>query len=321
MPGAVISIGNFDGVHLGHAALVHRAREVAASKRARVVVMSFDPHPATLLRPGTEPARLTTWGDRELLLRQAGADEVVRLQPSREILGMEPQAFVSDLVARYSPVAFVEGGDFRFGKGRKGDLALLEQLGQGAGFSVERVEAVEVSLSDHTMARASSSLVRWLLEHGRVTDTARVLGREYELEGEVVRGDRRGRTIGYPTANLRVECLVPGDGVYAGVGVMPDGRQVPAAISVGTKPTFGQHERAVEAYLMCGAASGIPWTPLKGVPEYGWRLRLRLTAWVRDQLKYGSVADLLAQMARDCERIGEIVGGSPMEGRKVTACR
>jgi riboflavin kinase/FMN adenylyltransferase len=310
--------------------LVRRAREVAAATGARVVVMSFDPHPASVLRPGGEPARLTSWADRERLLRAAGADEVVRLEPTRELLGLAPAVFVSSLVARYSPAAFVEGADFRFGKGRAGDLAMLEELGRGHGFSVERIDAVEVALSDHTVARASSSLVRWLLEHGRVTDAARVLGREYELEGEVVSGDRRGRTIGYPTANLRTECLAPGDGVYAGVGVLPDGREVPAAISVGTKPTFGANERAVEAFLMTGTAQnpgpgrpGSPgaWGALPGLPEYGWRLRLRFVAWVRDQMKYGSVDELLAQMARDCARIGGIVGGVSTEGREVAACR
>jgi riboflavin kinase/FMN adenylyltransferase len=310
MAGAVVTIGNFDGVHVGHAALVGRAREVARGKGARVVTMSFDPHPATVLRPGTEPARLTSWEDRERLLRGAGADEVVRLEPTRELLGMEPEEFVDDVVRRYSPVAVVEGPDFRFGKGRRGDLALLRELGARQGFSVEEVAAVEVALSDHTAAVASSTLVRWLVSHGRVTDAARVLGREYEVEGEVVRGDRRGREIGYPTANVRTECLVPGDGVYAGVGVLPDGPDVAAAISVGTKPTFGEHGRAMEAFLIFDPGPGRPGSPggpIEGLPEYGWRLRLRFAAWVRDQVRFGSVGELLGQMGRDCERVREIV--------------
>src|SRR6185295_195708 len=123
--------------------------------------------------------------------------------------------FVAGLVARHAPLAFGEGGDFGFGRGRGGGLAMLSGLGRGHGFEVLTVPPVEAVLSDHTVAPASSTLTRWLLGRGRVTDAAAVLGREYVIEGEVVPGDRRGRTIGYPTANVEVECLAPGDGVYA----------------------------------------------------------------------------------------------------------
>lgn len=322
---SVITIGTFDGVHVGHAALVRRAR-AAAGEGVRVVAMSFDPHPAAVLRPGAEPARLTTFERRAELLRSAGADEVVRLEPTKELLGLSPEAFFSEVVAPYGPVAVVEGEDFRFGRGRAGGIETLRALGRGMGFDVHVVGPVEVALSDHTVARASSSMTRWLIEHGRVRDAAAVLGRPYEVSGTVERGDRRGRTIGYPTANVRTECLAPGDGVYAGVAHLEDGRRFAAAISVGTKPTFGEHARAVEAFLL-RSDGGEAWAPLPGLAEYGWGVRLAFLGWVREQVKFGSLEALLAQMARDGERVREIVdrqtgGAAAGEGNGVLAgCR
>jgi riboflavin kinase/FMN adenylyltransferase len=160
-------------------------------------------------------------------------------------------------------------------------------------------------------------MVRWLLNNGRVSDAARVLGRPHTLRGMVVRGDRRGRTIGYPTANIESPCLAPADGVYAGRARLGDGRVFTAAISVGTKPTFGEGMRAVEAVLMGEsadpAADGLvgrgapPWAPLPGLPEYGWMIDLEFVAWIREQVRFDGVERLLDQMARDCARIAEIV--------------
>ncbi|MEX2218909.1 MAG: riboflavin kinase, partial [Phycisphaerales bacterium] len=304
----------FDGVHRGHAAIVARARALARERSARVIALAFDPHPASVLRPGTEPARLTTFAQRERLLKAAGADEVIRLTPEPRLLGMSPEEFVRDVLGPLRPVAVVEGPDFRFGKGRAGDLCTLAALGRAAGFDVHTVEPVEVALSDHTVAPASSTLVRWMLSHGRVTDAARLLGRAYELEGEVVRGDQRGRELGFLTANLRTECMVPADGIYAGMGALPDGRAFPAAISVGTKPTFGEHARAVEAHLILGPGRGHPGSPAPlsaGVPGYGWTLRLSFTAWLRDQARFDSAPELVDQIARDCERAAALSPPTP----------
>jgi riboflavin kinase / FMN adenylyltransferase len=327
MPGAVLTIGNFDGVHRGHRALLGRARELADQRRAPVVALAFDPHPAATLRPGTEPPRLTTFAQRERLLKAAGADEVVQLRPTPDLLGMTPEQFVDQVLSRYSPLAIVEGPDFRFGHNRAGDLTTLATLGRARGFDVHALDPVEVTLSDHTVATASSTLARWLIAHGRVTDAALLLARPYQLEGEVIPGDRRGRTLGFPTANLRTECLAPADGIYAGIGTLPDGRELPGAISVGTKPTFGEHRQTVEAFLLSepgrprpGSSSearspgrgrpGSPWSPLPGLPEYGWPLRLSFTAWLRDQLRFDSVPDLTAQIERDCARVLSLSAGT-----------
>ncbi len=300
-----ITIGSFDGVHAGHRALVRAARERAGSG-GRVVAMAFDPHPMSRLRPEAAPARLTTWARRDELLREAGADDVVRLSPSDELLGLEPEAFLARIAREHAPGAIVEGEDFHFGRGRAGTIATLRELGAGHGMEVVVIPAVEVSLEDQLVARASSTLTRWLIAQGRVADAARVLGRPYELSGDVVVGDRRGRTIGFPTANLRTDLLLPGDGVYAAVAALPDGREVPAAVNVGARPTFAGQERRVEAHLVgVSARAGEPSIP--GLREYGWALTLRLAAFVRDQVRFESVGALVGQLARDCARVREVV--------------
>ena len=320
LPGpSVITIGNFDGVHAGHAALVARAREVARAGREprRVVALTFDPHPLTSLRPEEAPPRLTTFDRKARLLQALGADRVVRLRPDERTLNEPPESFASGLTARFGPVAIVEGDDFRFGRDRTGDMDMLRALGRRLGFDVHVVAPVEVVLSDQTTVRASSTLARWLIEHGRIRDAALVLGRAYALDGEVVRGDRRGRTIGFPTANMRTTCLAPADGVYAGRALLPDGSVRPAAISVGSKPTFGEgRERAVEAYLLPdkGLQPKRNRRPsLPGLPEYGWGLTLEFVGWVRDQVRFESVGALVEQMQRDCERVREIVSAEPKE--------
>jgi riboflavin kinase / FMN adenylyltransferase len=296
-PRTVVTIGNFDGVHIGHAALIRRAREIAdgPGTTSRVVAMCFDPHPLTRLHPSSAPARLTTFARRAEQLGQAGADEVVRLEPSSRLLALTPEEFIGHLVQDLNPVAIVEGPDFRFGRGRAGDVGTLASQGAMHGFEVEVVPPVEAVMTDGTVATASSTLARWLVAQGRVRDAAAVLGREYEVEGTVVRGDQRGRELGYPTANLSTEGLLPGDGVYAGCGHLPDGREVPAAISVGSKPMFNGTARVLEAHLLAEP-------DMSGLPEYGWEIRVRVSKWLRDQMKFGSIDELKRQIDNDCRR-------------------
>jgi riboflavin kinase / FMN adenylyltransferase len=289
-----LTIGNFDGVHVGHAALVRRCRDLASTSGASVVVMSFDPHPASVLRPELSPARLTTFEQRERSLRRLGADRVVRLDPDSGILEMSPEQFVDRVVMPHRPIAAVEGRDFCFGRGRAGTTDTLSSLGASRGFTCDVVPPVVIDLDDQLLAPASSSLVRWLLSNGRVRDAARVLGRPYELEGVVARGDQRGRTIGYPTINLRVASMLPADGVYAGCAILADGTRHLAAINVGRRPTFAGIERRLEAHLV--RADG---TPVDSLPEYDWPVRVELHSWIRDDLKFESVPSLVAQLGRD----------------------
>lgn len=288
-----ITIGNFDGVHLGHQALLQAARRLAGPG-GQVVAVTFHPHPMRLLRPEAAPQNVQLPAERERSLRQAGADQVRTLEVNRDLLSMTAEAFVDWLHADLRFDGIVEGGDFRFGRGRGGDMALLRSRGERLAFRVEPVPAVEVSLRDGSSAPASSSWLRWLLAMGRVEDASRVLGRPYGFPGKVVRGDQRGRQIGWPTANVEHgDRLLPGDGVYAGLATLPDGSRRRAAISVGTKPTFGYAERTVEAYLLDHQA------PLD---QYGWSLELRFDRWLREQARYDALDELLEQMKRDVER-------------------
>ena len=299
-----VTIGNFDGVHLGHQALLSRAREVAGAS-GEVIAVTFDPHPMRLLRPEAAPQTVQTPSERREALLGAGATSVRVLQVDRALLDQDAATFIRELHAELGFQAIVEGPDFRFGKGRKGDLALLKAEGEKAGFRVEVVDPVDVRLADGGTAAASSSLVRWLLSQGRVDDAARVLGRAYAFSGLVVRGDQRGREIGWPTANVEFgERHIPMDGVYAGLATLPDGTRARAAISVGTKPTFGDAERTVEAFLLDRQM------PLD---RYGWTLRLEFTNWIREQARFDSLEPLLAQMRRDVVRTRELVTQESMQ--------
>ncbi|MBY0311961.1 MAG: adenylyltransferase/cytidyltransferase family protein [Phycisphaerales bacterium] len=310
---SVLCIGTFDGVHLGHRALIRRAREIAdAHAGARVVALVFKPNPVEVLRPHAAPPRLSMFERRRDWLLSAGADVVERLEPTPELLDLSPEEYVRQTVERYRPIAFVEGGDFRFGRARAGDNRLLAELGGRHGFSVSVVEQVQVALTDHQLVPARSTIVRWLLSEGRVRDAARVLSRAFEISGTVVRGDQRGRTIGFPTANIETPTMIPADGVYAARAHLPDGRVMAAAVSIGTKPTFGEHGRAVEAHLLGLdgsriAGPGQGWKTLPELPEYGWAIRLEMLAWVREQVRFAGLDALLGQLRRDCERVCEIV--------------
>lgn len=299
-----ITIGNFDGVHLGHRALIDRARDLVG-RDGQVTALAFHPHPFVRLRPEFAPARIEPWDTRVRRLTEAGADRVERLEPTPELLGTDPAGFVAWLIDTHRPTHIVEGPDFHFGKGRAGTVETLRELAGGRGVAVEVVPPVMVSLRDQSEVVASSSLVRWLLAHGRVRDAAYCLGRPHELAGTVVQGDRLGRTIGFPTANLDTECLSPGDGVYAAAAVLPDGSEAVAAVHIGPRPAVGSSEHRVEAYLM--EPDGSRWTPTPGMPESGWSCTLRLIGRVRDLVKVDGLEALVGQILRDCQRCVEMV--------------
>lgn len=287
--GAVVSIGNFDGVHRGHQQLLARARELKQAAGApAIAVITFEPHPLTVLRPGHAPLRLTSPQRKQELLAAGGVDAMVILQPTRELLNLTAEEFWQLLRDVVRPSHLVEGNSFTFGKGRGGTIQQLGAWSAAAGIGLHVVDPVAVPLLNMLEAPASSSMTRWLLERGRVRDAAICLGRPHELEGPVVAGAQRGREIGTPTANLNCDGqLIPADGVYAGRCNL-DGHAWPAAISVGTNPTFGPNPRTVEAHLI-GFSGDL----------YGRTIRLELLDWQREQRTFVDVETLKSWIAED----------------------
>ncbi len=288
----IVTIGNFDGVHIGHQALVRVASQAAHG--GEVVALSFDTHPAGLVR-GIAPESLTTLDERALLLGAAGATRVEMLHTTAELLSLEPESFVKSLHERLKFEAIVEGRDFRFGKGRAGDVAALERIGSALGFRTIVVEDVEAVLSDGHCVAVRSSTVRWLLSVGRVADAARMLGRSHRVSGVVVEGARRGRTLGFPTANIDVRgALLPADGVYAVRAVSADGSAWPGAASIGTNPMFSGGRRTLEVHVL-----GLP----SDADLYGQVLAIDFTKWLREMMTFDSVDRLVEQIQRDCDRV------------------
>lgn len=289
--GAVVSVGNFDGVHRGHQEILRRARELrsAMPAGATFAVVTFEPHPLTVLRPQAVPPRLTSPTLKQSLLEAAGADALVILPPSHEVLDLTAEAFWALLRDEVRPAHMVEGESFNFGKGRGGTVPRLREWAAASDVKLHVVPPLAVPLLDMQLAPVSSSLIRWLLAQGRVRDAGICLGRAFVLEGEVIKGHQRGRTIGIPTANLNAgERMVPADGVYAGRCTV-GGNAYPVALSIGTMPTFGEkNRRQVEAHLI-GFDGDL----------YGQHVQVEVTDWVREQRKYNGVEALKSAMARD----------------------
>ncbi len=284
-----VALGTFDGVHLGHRAVVRAAIAAAARLDARACAASFHPRPVTVLRPGTPPNTLAGVSLRTRLLLDAGADEVALLRFDRNLAALSAERFVDEvIVERLGAVAIAVGRDFRFGSDRAGDVALLERLGAQRGFEVEAVELLGADGE-----RISSSRIRGLIAEGRVAEAAELLGRPPSVEGTVQHGDKRGREIGYPTANLGVVPgqQLPAEGVYAGWAVLPPGEtRHPAAISVGRNPHFGDvDDLRIEAHLLDYAGDEL----------YGTPLRLELVSMLRVQETYTGLDALIAQIAAD----------------------
>ena len=296
-----ISIGNFDAVHLGHIALVEAARQSVGAD-GQVEMWSFDPAPVSVLQPEQQIDRLTTFSDRTSLLLEAGADEVKQIVPTKALLSKSPKTFIAEIVEQSPFDYIVEGEGFRFGKNRAGTCETLEELGQEFGFQSVIVEGVEVALKDHSIVRASSSMTRWLLHAGRVEDAAIMLGRNVTVSGVVAPGDRQGQVLGYPTANMHdIETMLPRDGIYAGQVSIKSDESHPAAISIGTKPTFGEHDRVCEVHIIGYDGA---------VDHYDWPLTVTISHWIRDQLRFDSKEELIHAIEQDVAHITQLIESS-----------
>ena len=291
----VLTIGNFDGVHVGHRHILSTARALADAKGTAAVALTFDPPPGLVIRPQDTPERISPAELRVELLREAGADWVVTARTDMALLRLSPEAFVRQIICeKFAPRHVVEGEDFSFGAGRTGTVEVLRQLAGPAGFVVHVADPVLAELADGPH-QVSSTLIRSLILAGRIEEANRCLGRPFVLYGPVVRGKGRGKELGFPTCNIDVGGQVrPAEGVYAGRAEIGDVTSA-AAISIGSSPTFGADWFSVEAHLL----------DLMG-EFYGKMMGLSFLCRLRAQEKFYRVEALKAQVAEDVAHVREI---------------
>ncbi|RKS77408.1 riboflavin kinase/FMN adenylyltransferase [Motilibacter peucedani] len=298
---SVVTIGVFDGVHRGHRAVVSEVVAHARSRGAAAVVVTFDPHPLEVLRPELAPKALTTVDHRAQLLGEVGVDAVLVLPFDRELAGWSPERFVDDvLVGALGAAEVVVGEDFRFGARAAGDITTLRALGAERGFEVTALAPV-----GDTGHRWSSTYVRDRVALGEMEVAARALSRPHRLEGPVTHGDKRGRELGFPTANLGVgpHAAIPADGIYAGWLLRPaTGQRLPAAVSIGTNPTFDGVARRVEAYVL-----GFDDRP-EELDLYDEHVAVDFVTRIRDTVRFTSIEALVEQMHRDVVEVARVLG-------------
>lgn len=293
---SVVTIGSFDGVHRGHQLIISRVVERAREVGAKSVVVTFDPHPSEVVRPGSHPPLLAPQPRRAELIEALGVDAVLVLPFTLEFSQESPEFFVQQvLVDALRAKRVVEGPNFRFGHRAAGNVALLAELGAADDFDVEVLD-LQVTGSAGDGEAFSSSLCRRLVAAGDL-GVAEVLGRPHRVEGIVVRGAQRGRELGFPTANVETvpHSAIPADGVYAG-WLTADGERMPAAISVGTNPTFDGTARTVEAYAIDRV----------GLDLYGMHVAVDFLAYLRGMEKFDSIDALLERMADDVKQAREL---------------
>ncbi|MDP1711373.1 MAG: bifunctional riboflavin kinase/FAD synthetase [Candidatus Nanopelagicaceae bacterium] len=286
--GATVAIGIFDGVHLGHQAILSRAKEVSNGRG--VIALTFDPHPTQIFAPERAPTMLVSLERRVELLKQNGADAVVVIDFDRSFASKSPEEFVTEVLVKQLQISgVVVGRNFTYGHKAAGKVADLIAAGRLHGFAAEEVELENVDGEP-----ISSTRIREAVAHGDVATASKLLSRPHRLEGIVVHGEKRGREIGYPTANLGYSTAsnsVPSDGVYAG-WLEIEGIRWPSAISIGTNPTFaGERSQQVEAYAL--DQEGLDLYDREAIIDFGWRLR--------DTLKFDGLEPLLVQIKKDCD--------------------
>ncbi|MFZ6992217.1 bifunctional riboflavin kinase/FAD synthetase [Curtobacterium sp. RRHDQ66] len=299
---SAVTIGKFDGVHVGHRAVIAHLERAARQHGLVSTVVTFDRHPLSIIDPAKVPPALTSIAQRRELLDDVGVDATLLLRFDAELQSWTPETFVSRILVEtlHAELVFV-GSDFRFGAKGAGDVALLRTLGAQHGFAVELIDDVDLvdDVRPDGERRVSSTWIRELLGEGRVAEAARLLGREHAVRSVVVHGNQRGRAMGYPTANLDPSCegFVPADGVYA-ARVLHDGTVYPAAVSVGNNPTFeGVPAKQIEAHLLD-----------VDIDLYGDTISVLFVSYVRGMVKFSSMDELAAQMRQDDRDIRTLLG-------------
>jgi len=307
VPGAqVLTIGNFDGVHLGHQKIIKAAKVIARNRHTKLIAMTFDPHPAAILHPEKAPAILTPLRLKQFLLDTIGVDFVIVIRDSLELLNLSPRNFIDEfLLKTVKPAAVVEGANFNFGYGRSGNADTLRQLSAQRGFDVTIVDCRKIELNTGQTAVVSSSLIRNLLESGSVADAAAALGRNYRLLGRVIKGRGKGAQLGFPTANIEpLQQIIPAEGVYAGFVAVADTceqlceshQKLPAALSIGRAKTFlTNHPLLYEAHILNKDTGNL----------FDKWLAMDFVTKLRNQRRFENEDELKKQITKDCKKATE----------------
>ncbi|MCA0211220.1 MAG: bifunctional riboflavin kinase/FAD synthetase [Proteobacteria bacterium] len=285
--GGVIALGNFDGFHAGHQAVVGRAARHARDEGRPAIVATFDPHPVRFFKPGVPPFRLTTLDQRQQLFAAAGADAMLILPFDATLAGTTAEDFITGLLLdRYGAAGVVTGADFVFGKGRGGNVVTLADHARRLGFFTEMVAPV-----DDSAEVISSSRIREALQAGDCATATRLLTRPFTVRGQVQHGDKNGRLLGFPTANLEMgQYLRPRYGIYAVTGTLPDGRILKGAANLGIRPSFDPPKELLEPHFFDFAED-----------LYGQEIDVAFHAFIRPEAKFDSMDALMAQIAADCD--------------------
>jgi len=306
--GCVLTIGNFDGVHVGHQEILAVARETAETNDTELIAMVFHPHPVAILHPEMAPGVLSPLDIKKYLLADCGVDKVIVLRTNRKLLDLSPEVFVERfLVEHIKPSVVVEGDDFNFGAGRTGNIDTLKKLITEKGFEVYVIEPKNIKLSTGQTVRVSSTMIRYMLEGGHVADAAIALGRPYRIAERIIPGRGVGIKLGFPTLNMKKpKQVIPSEGVYAGFvktgEIMDDAlkskKKIPAVYSIGQARTYGDDfPLLIEAHLL-----------IKDVGDLiGHYMSMDFIERIRNQHKFKSPEDLSKQIAKDCYQTRKIL--------------
>jgi riboflavin kinase/FMN adenylyltransferase len=306
--GGVLTIGNFDGVHVGHQEILAVAGQAARRNDTELVVMVFDPHPVAILHPEMAPGVLTPLDIKKHLLAQCGVDRLIVLRTSRELLGLSPEDFVKRfLVDNIKPRLIVEGEDFNFGAGRAGNIDILKKLITDKSSEVRVIGAKKIKLSTDQTVRVSSTMIRYMLEGGHVSDAALALGRSYRIAERIIPGRGVGMKLGFPTLNMKKpRQVIPAEGVYAGFVKIGDAmddalkskEKIPAVYSIGQARTYGDDfPLLIEAHLLIDNVGDM----------IGRYMTMDFIQRIRDQHKFKTPEDLSKQIAKDCQQARQIL--------------
>ncbi len=296
LPHPVVTMGNFDGIHRGHQEIFRILRQEAKANHGTALVITFFPHPLKVLNPERAPRLITNLQDRVELMECCGIDRVLCLPFNEEFAGWDAERFVRDiLVGRLGTKKVLVGEDFRFGRNRKGDIHFLKERGKPFGYTVQKVDPVRVNGLE-----ISSTRIRQSIQEGRIRESAAMLGRPYNISGTVVTGDKRGRTLGFPTANLETDAeLLPPNGVYAVRVVLGKDRR-PGVASLGVKPTFSGRRFTIEAHIFDFDRD-----------IYGKPMRMEFVEWIREEKSFPSAQALAEQIGRDAEEARRMLDREP----------